>query len=318
MPEKTYVTPEQFEQDQKEFNEVLDDIFDKTDEELQQEEMDKAKKANEASGDATEDLPKTEETKTPEAEPAPEPEADPKPDTGMAESGTDWKAKAEELEAELKKERQRTGSWDGRIKAANQKVKELEAENETLRQQVESKATEQVSQEEQSEQEIMDTFRATFPELTEVVDILENKIKKIQPAAAPAKEKPKQDIDPKPEADPAPSTDESEHYLKISKAHPDIDELVRSGAMITWINTQPEYIQPYLNSVVAKGTADQVINTVSEFKNKTGWKSSVLGEKDVKKKKLQSMMETDSQSAGPKSEGPDKNDFAGAAKEAGL
>jgi len=322
MPDESYVTPEQFAKDQKEYEDVLDDIFNKSDEELAEAEAAKAKEADGASGDANKDQSPEAKPAEPKDAPAPTQEADPtKSDTGMQADGTNWKAKAEELEAELKRERQRTGSWDGRIKAANKKVADLEAENEALRQQVEAKATDTASNEEQSEQEVMDAFRETFPELTEVVDILEKRIKKFQPAAAPAKEKPEPKDDHDEDPKPAPvddTTAQSEHYLKLVKAHPDIDELVRSGALITWINTQPEYIQPYLNSVVSKGTTDQVINTVKEFKTKTGWKSSISVGDYGKQKKLQSMMETDGQSPGPKTDGPDRNDFAGAAKEAGL
>ena len=314
---ETYVSKEQFNKDQAEYESVLDDIFDKTDEELQTEKEEAAKKANEDLGKSDKDLSAEADPVKPEEVPATDPvKSDPvTPDTTTGADGVDWKVKAEESEAELKKERQRTASWDGRIKAANDKATALETENEALKKEAEEKATKkEPTKEEQSDQEVMDTFRKTFPELIEVVDILEKKIKTPEPAKAKAE--PKVEKEPEPEVEPA--TSDTEHYKAIAEKHPDIDELVRSGVMITWINTQPEYIQPYLNSVVASGTSDQVIKTVTEFKSKTGWKSSISGATDEKKKKLESMVETNSDSAGPKTEGPDKNDFDGAAKEAGL
>lgn len=320
MPEDTFVTKEQVDKDQNEFEDVFNEINDKTDEEIAEDEAKRAKEAAEESGDSTKEQHTNADGQDPEPDPEPA-EADPTPDTVLTGEIDQLNSRVAELESELKKEHQRTSSWDGRIKAANEKVKSLEAENQTLKEQLEAKpAADPTEEGELSDKEKMDMFRTSFPELTDVVDILEKKINKIKPAK-PSEVPAKTDIEPA-KADPKPAeTDTTEHFKLISEKHPDIDELVKSGALTTWINKQENYIQPYLNDVCAKGTADQIINMVSEFKTKTGWKSRIeQGNKDKDKQtKLDAMKETGDNSGGPLNDKePDKTDFAQGAKDAGL
>jgi hypothetical protein len=310
---------------QKEFDDAINDIMDKTDEEIQEIESARAQESD-GTGESKKD-----QTSEPVTEP--DPTADPQnsPDqssdqtlsgTGAESDNSALHAEIEELKAELKKERQRTSSWDGRIRAANDKVKLLEAENAKLTEQLTTKADAEANEQDQTDQEVMETFKATFPELVQVVDILEKKIK----ATTPAKSIPEPEAtpdtteqEPAPEVDKANSGSKSEHYVRTRKAHPDLDEAVNSGVLLTWLNKQPDYIRPYLESVYygtnGNGSSQQVIDLVTEFKNKSGWQSTISTD-TAKNDKLKSMLESEGSSAGAKTDGPDKNDFNAAAKEA--
>lgn len=275
---------------------------------------------DEASGDAPKDQEPEDPTKQKE-----EVVEDPiksgidqnEPDTDT----TDWKSKADELEAELKKERQRTSSWDGRIKAANQKVKDLEAEVKDLRAKLDDKHVKEQETEDMSDKEKMDMFREAFPELTDVVDILEKKINKIAPKETPAKVEP-EPVTPDPEPTDENSDEPSDHYRQVTKAHPELDEMVRTGVLLTWINKQPDYISGHLADIYYgknnQGSSKQVIDMISEFKTKSGWKSQTARKTKDKDNKLQAMLETDKANPGTPTDGPDKNDFAGTAKSIGL
>lgn len=297
---------------------VFNEIHDKTDEEINKEEDDQAKKSAET-GESIEEQTLKADTIPADQDPEPK-EADPViPDTSTTEVSV-LQAKVDELESELKKEHQRTASWDGRIKAANQRVKELEAENLSLR---EAKPTVK-SDEDASDQEVMDQFLTTFPEFTDVLGIFQKKIDAKSAANTPAKatvtydpDAPLDDVEP--EVKPVKVVAQEEHMSQIRKAHPAIDEMVSTGVMKTWINKQPDFISSHLMNIYKTGNADDIIKMTTEFLNKTKWKSSLSdpGEK-AKQDKLESMIESEGQSPGPKTGGPDKNDFDQGAKDAGL
>jgi len=299
----------------KEMNDVFDDIMDKTDEEIQKEAEEAAKKSDEP-GEANKDQMNEADLQKIVEDPI-KPDTDQTPESDTSDEVTVLKAKVEELEAELKKEHQRTSSWDGRIKSANNQVKVLEEENQTLKDQLASKPAE-TNEDNQSDQEIMDNFKSTFPEMVEVLDIYLKKMDAKATPPSPAKE----DNEIEPDlTDPTQEDMDSaqkEHMSTIRKAHPAIDEMVSQGVILTWINQQPDFISPHLDEIYHKGNSDQIIKMVTEFQKKTGWKSSLNTGDKAKQDKLKSMLSTDGDSPGPKSDGPDKNDFAGAAKEAGL
>ena len=324
MPDELDKLMEERAKEKSDFEDAFNDVLGETDEEIDAS-LAKAKKDEEAAkaGDATGEQSKdsTESSYAFNKDPQ-EPENVPaKPANENA--GTDWQKKYVELEEELKKEKQRTASWDGRIKAANEKSKKLEEQVAILLKEREEKQAAKTAEQDMSDKEKMDLFRENFPELADFADIMERKMSAMKPTSnAPAK-------DPSPEPDPSTADTEPKarddvrpdgptpHYLKITKVHPELDEIVASGKLLSWINTQPDYIRPHLSKVYNRGTADEVISVITEFKNKTGWKSDVVAA-NPKQDKLNSMLESEGESPGPKAEGPDKNDFLGAAKEIGL
>jgi len=308
--------------EQKELDDVFNDIMEKSDEELADEAAKaKAKETAEESGDSTQEQATDEEAKkAAEAdliksvtgqEPGSE---DPKPATAGID-GKDLQSRVDELEAELKKEHQRTSSWDGRIKAANSRVKELEVENQSLKDQLAAKANSTPSEDGSSDQEIMDTFKKTFPEFVEVLDIYQKKMDNLA-SKIPAKADPEpESASTEPEATDAKPVDNT-HMTTIRSKHPDLDEMVGTGVLLTWINQQPDYVRDHLHNVYENGNSTQVINLCNAFKEKSGWKSQLATGDSTKEDKLKSMMEAEGESPGPKTDGPDKNDFKAAAKEA--
>ena len=305
--------------------ETIEDVFDEiegmSDEEIRKSEAKaEAKPADgDASGDATEDRLTAEEAKALMDDTNDETEVkDPGPGD-QATGGTtqpDLTSKVSELEAELKKERQRTASWDGRIKAANEKAAKLEADNEQLRAEIEQLKTSGSADSANSEAEVMATFKETFPELVEVLDIYQRKIDSAV-KSIPAKATPKEEPAAKEPEEDTSNVDNQKHFDEILAVHPDLNEAVHTGVLQTWINRQDDFIRPHLQNVYNGGTSQQVIKLMANFKKKSGWTSQLDTGKD-KRDKLKSMIATDGESPGPKTEGPDKNDFAGAAKEAGL
>jgi len=292
------------------------------------EKTDESSNENQDSGESTEDS--TENTQVsdlkPDVEDSVQTGVSPEPTPATDELET-LKVRVTELEDELKKERQRTSSWDGRIKSANQKVKDLEAENNQLKDRLLSQKTDEEGQEEKSDQEKLAEFKVAFPELHEFADIIDRKIKSIpEPTATPDKS---ETVDETADEQETPERDtkaEKEHLDAIVKAHPEKDEMVSSGVVLTYINKQETFIRDHLLDIYygknGKGSTDQVIDLLQDFKNKTGWKSQLAinetKEEKAKQDKLNSMLETGDGSAGPKTEGPDKNDFAGTAKDIGL
>jgi len=305
-----------------EFEDAFEEVLGKTDEEIEAS-VKKAKEDEEAAkaGDATGEQ-STKPSDDSYAFNKDQQETDPVPAKPANDNqGTDWQTKYEELDKELTKEKQRTASWDGRIKAANEKSKKLEDQVAILLKEREEKQATKTAEQDMSDKEKMDLFRENFPELADFADILERKLDGIK-APAPVK-------DPTPEPDPAEADKDpkagddvkpsgpSPHYVKITDTHPELDEIVASGKLLSWINTQPDYIRPHLSKVYNRGTADEVISVITEFKSKTGWKSDVVAT-NPKQDKLNSMLEAGGESPGPKADGPDKQDFAGTAKEIGL
>lgn len=59
------------------------------------------------------------------------------------------------------------------------------------------------------------------------------------------------------------------HISAIKQAHPDADEIIKSGALQQWIQQQPAYLQEPLNKVYSEGSADDVISLLNQFKQTT-------------------------------------------------
>lgn len=301
---------------------VFDEISEMSDEDVQKAEAEAAtkKKDDETSGDVTKDRLTEEEAKAMLSDSTDEKDEQTTGPDETATSGTaqpDLASKVSELEAELKKERQRTASWDGRIKSANEKAARLEADNDQLKAEIEQLKSNKPSETDQSEAAVMENFRETFPELVEVLDIYQKKIDSAV-KSIPAKETPKE----KPAVEDKPvvadtSVEDSKHFDEILAVHPDLNEAVSTGVLQTWINKQDDFIRTHLQKVYESGTSKQVISLMTNFKTKSGWRSQ-LDTGDGKQDKLKSMLATDGESPGPKAGAPDKDDFAGAAKEAGL
>jgi len=59
------------------------------------------------------------------------------------------------------------------------------------------------------------------------------------------------------------------HFDAIYKAHPDADSVAESAELKAWIASQPSYVQPTLHDVLAKGSAQKVVELFNDFKKAT-------------------------------------------------
>jgi hypothetical protein len=234
-------------------------------------------------------------------------------------SATELTAKVTRLEEELAKEKQKTASWNGRITAANKNseaLKERITELEAL-QTTSNKETDKVTAD--ADVEVLDKFREDFPELKDVIDILQRRVDKVaEGTKADAKPDVSKSAHTDVVPDDIPATGKTEHIAAIHEVHPDLDEMVSTGVLKTWINKQKPFIQSHLETIYANGNSKQIIEMVTQFKDTTGWKSQLSTEDTTKQDKLKSMLEVNSESATPSGTAVDKNDYDQGAKDAGL
>jgi hypothetical protein len=323
-----------YQKDKDEFNEATNILLsaddDTSDEDIIKELDAKKEDSTDKAGEATKDQGEetdgilTEEDATKFTDPTGVAQTDNSTDGDNSESDpedTDWKAKYEAVEAELKKEKQKTSSWDGRIRAANKKAEALKEENATLREQIETKTV--ADPDKETDKETLERFKDDFPELADVVNVLMKRVDGV----TTAQDKGSSSVD---DGDSEGSSGESTaaheeettstHLETINKVHPDLSEMVNSGVLLTWINKQKPFIKPTLENIYYDGSAQAVIDLCSQFKDSTGWTSQLANsdaaKEAAKAKKLADLKEVDSESGGAPVGGPDKNDFAGAAKEA--
>jgi hypothetical protein len=327
---------DQYNKDKDEFNDALDSILDadpdKSDEELMAEMDEKgiAKDTGEAGiakKDLVKDTPKDSQAADPTLfgiSPETTDKAGEKDDEATATNAEpdsteiDWKAKAELAEAELAKEKQKTSSWNGRIRKANDRADAAEAK---LAEALKAKPKADGDDSTESDVAVLERFGGDFPEIKNVIDII---LKRVD-GKADAEEKgtaSSKPIEEMPDEETTSDTELQSAQAIIREAHPDLDEAVGSGVLLTWINQQADFIRPTLLTIYRSGKPAEVIKMVTEFKNKSGWKSQLVKNDSTanasKDDKLKSMIDTESEGGGPPASGPDKNDYDGAAKEAGL
>lgn len=63
------------------------------------------------------------------------------------------------------------------------------------------------------------------------------------------------------------------HLDTIRQVHPDLDQI--RGELNEWIDQQPEFVRPAYKQVAQKGSADQVIQLVNQYKQAKGTASAV-------------------------------------------
>jgi hypothetical protein len=183
--------------------------------------------------------------------------------------------KAKQLEEALRKERQKTATWEGRISAANKRAKQAEEALEKLRQaKAEKNEKENLSKDlPEEDDKALKEFLAEFPELHRPIvalvkkellpiigQMIDDRLGAIEPQVTSIKEK----IE----------TDSTEaHFAAISKAHPDWKKIAESGALDKWIESQPTYIQNALDEIKTHGSTQQVIEMFDQYKAAIGDKS---------------------------------------------
>ena len=60
------------------------------------------------------------------------------------------------------------------------------------------------------------------------------------------------------------------HFAAIEAVHPDVDSIAQSAEFKAWIDKQPSFVRDGYQSVIAGGTADQVIEALNTYKQASG------------------------------------------------
>ena len=220
--------------------------------------------------------------------------------------------KIADLEAQLAANNQRMSSWEGRIKAANKAKEEAEAKlngDDSKH----GKVDKTTPEEDEEADTILSEFITEFPSLEQPIKIMAKKI------AGSMIESKLADLTPKLESIEEHTKEESskEHFDKIKKAHEDYEKIYDSGALNTWIESQPKFLQPGLQVVIEEGTAEEIIEMFDAYKKIVGHTKS--DNKDISKsQKLKNLEAVNASSAGPRKEKKkaDKDDFDSAWDEA--
>ncbi len=61
-------------------------------------------------------------------------------------------------------------------------------------------------------------------------------------------------------------TDEAAHFSTIRGSHPDFETHRDSGAILNWIETKPRYLRESMKATYEQGTAEDVVDLISDFK----------------------------------------------------
>jgi hypothetical protein len=98
-----------------------------------------------------------------------------------------------------------------------------------------------------------------------------------------------------PLADTLRTTEEKEHFNLIKSAHPDFETYRDDGSILNWIGTKPKYMQDALKKTYSEGTAEDVVDLISDYKrennllsdenNESSQPSNVISMKKAEKKK---------------------------------
>lgn len=214
-----------------------------------------------------------------EAEPAPEPAAE----------ETNW----EDL---YNREVQKTKSWEGRIRKANQSASEAQEEVARLRQEIQqlrgAPKAEASAAETSLDDATLEQFVKEFPEIHTPLLAL------VRKEARALVEKEMGDIKPtvqqiKQSADERAASDAEQaalnHFEAIRSKHSDFQELVDNGTLEQWIETKPAIFQKALTDVRDKGTATEVIEMFDHLKRDLGLSPTSKQEGD-KRDKLKSLV----------------------------
>lgn len=287
----------------------------------------------EASGKKPKEDHKEEKTVQPQTPPVDPAAQHPKDESHLANADQHQVQKeAETIDYKdlYEKEVQKTRSWEGRIRKANQAADEAAKEVARMRQELDDLRKAQADGRQtgtpkvdpaDSDEEVVQAFLKEFPDLQaplqafirkEARALLADEMKDIKPKVQKFEES---------EAE-RKKREEKEateaHFKVIEESHPDFRDLVDSGELDTWISSKPAFLQDSLVRVRDKGTASEVIEMFTTMKAETGKNVAPkpAHEPGDKHEKLKSMVAVPGSTGGPPPAAPNRNDFDAAWKEA--
>jgi len=212
--------------------------------------------------------------------PAPEPEAEPAAEQTDDDSGKADEA-AEETPVVLAKDGKNTIPYE-KLVEAREEAKAARAEREALMQEMESikamLAEKDAPKTEQAEPEAgpvadeLQDLKDQLADLPEVIEFVErytgSQLKQVEMLRAQIEALTAQ-------IEPIRKTEQNrvveDHFRAITTAHADADKIVESPEFVEWKGKQPSFAQEAYDAVLERGTAQQVIELFSAFKESTGW-----------------------------------------------
>jgi hypothetical protein len=242
-------------------------------------------------------------------------DSDTKPDS-TDDGNTDPRdAQITELTETVKQLTHNMKSWEGRLKAADKRAAEAEQKLKDAKAKGQD-TSEKVSPEEDDAE--LGKFFKEYPDLEGPIkkvaekmatkifdDKIGDKIETLETNQAQAEELSQEEAD-------------RIHMEKINTAHPDWEKIFDSGALHTWIEKQPGYLQPRLTDIIKNGSAQEVIDMFDSYKRAAGkGKETTTNstEADLKKKEKAKAIEAVPASSGGPKKGQvkiTKDDFDGA------
>lgn len=217
------------------------------------------------------------------------------------------------------KELQRTKSWEGRIRAANQRaeeaeqklIKELQARPAPAKEPVipPSAADESVLADDDELKEFFEEYPELVSPFNKLVDrkgekiarrIVQEELQKITPKIDVLETKYKEDVDNK-------------HFKVIAEAHPDWETYVENGELTNWIEAQPALVQKELNRVMTAGSTREAIELLTMFKSNKSQKNTNT---TTPNKKADDLAAVPASTGGPPIATPNSADYDAAWEEA--
>jgi len=269
-----------------------------------------------------------------EEDPNIEGQEDEDPNKKILEKFTPSEVDQVDYKDELEKERQRNASWDGRIKAANQRADDATAEKDKLQKQLDEKQSSTSNEDTKEVDELLSEFDTQFPTLKQAVTIIATQVAreevKLAIADAMVQVKPMvQDVEDLKVT--TATTAKTSHDTTIKDAHPDLNKIISGGdssILLKWIMSHPPYMRDGMLRVTQSGTSAEVVDLLQDFKNATEWvtidpsdinnqqDTNTNSEKSDKESKLDSMLGVESDITPPLKEAAGADDFSGAFNEA--
>ena len=164
------------------------------------------------------------------------------------------------------KEVQRTKSWEGRITAANARAEDLENKlkeiNNKISQDTSISLDELIDNDPEIKafvKEMGDEFTKPFLKLlqTAASKLIRDAVKPIQDKVEPIEKR----VQSKEQEDTA------AHYRAINKAHPDVGNLLKTGALNTWIEGLPYKEAVENKRILDEGDTQEVIEMLNTYKS---------------------------------------------------
>lgn len=233
-----------------------------------------------------------------------------RPSDPVDPSDVDYKALYE-------REVQRTKSWGGRLRKADQIIKDLQTQLEQLQARVgqQEKSGGQPSGAQGGSHEL-EAFIKEFPELEKPIRQL------IQQEVSTSVDHVLGQIDKRyaPVVQAVQQVSSSAHERAIAEAHPDYMDLATSGVVVRWIENQPPYIAESLRKVYDHGSTADVIDMLYRFKRATGFTAQRQAPDPAvtsrKQQKMQALSAVPSSSSSPPKPQKKNDDFDSAWDEA--